>query len=108
MKGYKVFNPDFTCRGFQYEVGKTYKHDGPMFICHSGFHFCREVADCFTYYAFDPQNKVAEIDAIGLVVSDCDKSVTNEITIVREIPWEEVLELVNTGRGCAGSKARWR
>ena len=25
MKGYKVFNPDWTCRNFQYEVGKTYE-----------------------------------------------------------------------------------
>lgn len=22
IKGYKVFNPDWTCRDFQYEVGK--------------------------------------------------------------------------------------
>ena len=26
IKGYKVFNPDWTCRDFQYEVGKTFKH----------------------------------------------------------------------------------
>lgn len=24
MEGYKVFEPDWTCRGFQYEVGKTF------------------------------------------------------------------------------------
>ena len=104
MTGYKVFNPDFTCRGFKYEVGKTYKHDGPLSICHSGFHFCREVADCFNYYSFDPKNKVAEIEATGLVESDGDKSVTNEITIVREIPWEEMLAIANTGKGCTGLK----
>ena len=104
MTGYKVFNPDFTCRGFKYEVGKTYKHDGPLSIRHSGFHFCREVADCFNYYSFDPKNKVAEIEATGLVESDGDKSVTNEITIVREIPWEEMLAIANTGKGCTGLK----
>jgi len=102
MKGYKVFNPDFTCRGFQYEVGKTYKHNGPLSICHSGFHFCRKVADCFGYYAFDPRNKVAEIEATGLVESKEDKSVTDEITIVREISWEEMLTLANTGTACTG------
>ena len=102
MKGYKVFNPDFTCRGFKYEVGKTYKHDGPIAICKSGFHFCRNVADCFKYYSFDPKNKVAEIEATGLVESDGDKSVTNEITIAREIPWMEMLTLANVGKGCTG------
>ena len=27
VKGFKVFNPDWTCRGFQYEVGKTYEEE---------------------------------------------------------------------------------
>ena len=27
MKGYKVFKPDWTCRGFQYSVGKTFEED---------------------------------------------------------------------------------
>ena len=102
IKGYKVFNPDWTCLGMKYEVGQTYKHDGPISICKAGFHFCRKVADCFSYYSFDPQNKVAEIEAIGLVESDSTKSVTNEIKILREIPWAEMLELANEGKGNAG------
>ena len=97
MKGYKVFNPDWTCRGFKYEVGQTYKHDGDIGVCKSGFHFCRVAADCFDYYSFDPNNKVAEVEALGLVESDNTKSVTNELRIVREIPWSELLEIVNTG-----------
>ena len=102
MKGYKVFNPDWTCRGFKYEVGQTYKHEGDISICNRGFHFCRDAADCFNYYSFDPNNKVAEVEAIGLVESDDTKSVTNELRIVREIPWAELLTLVNAGQGCAG------
>ena len=102
MKGYKVFNPDFTCRGFQFEVGKTYRHEGDIGLCRAGFHFCRKAADCFNFYGFDPNNKVAEIEAIGLVESDEVKSVTNEIKIVREIPWSEVLEIVNEGKSCTG------
>ena len=27
VKGYKVFNSDWTCRDFQFEVGKTYEED---------------------------------------------------------------------------------
>ena len=102
MKGYKVFNPDFTCRGFQFEVGKTYEHKGKLEICRSGFHFCRHVADCFNYYFFNPKNRVAEVEAVGLVESDRDKSVTDKITIVREIPWVEMLELANQGKGNNG------
>lgn len=102
MKGYKVFNPDFTCRGMQYEVGKTYKLDGPLEMCKNGFHFCLRVADCFNYYAFNPHNKVAEIEASGRVETEGDKSVTDEITIVREISWDEMLALTNSGKGNTG------
>ena len=102
IKGYKVFNLDWTCRGFKYEVGKTYKHDGNIEVCGAGFHFCQKVSDCFTYYDFNRNNKVAEVEAVGLVETRDDKSVTNEIVIVKELTWHEVLDLVNTGRDCTG------
>lgn len=62
MKGYKVFKHDWTCRDFQYEVGKTYKHDGPLKICRSGFHFCRNVDDCFNYYRLGKTRTVFVFD----------------------------------------------
>ena len=102
VKGYKVFNPDWTCIGFRYEVGKTYEHNGDIELCGSGFHFCVEAVDCFNYYAFDSNNKVAEVEAIGFVETGDDESVTNKIKIVRELDWSEVLKLVNTGRECTG------
>ena len=104
IKGYKVFNPDWTCRGFQYEVGKTFKHDGNIEMCGAGFHFCQKISDCFNYYAFNSSNKVAEVEAIGLVETRNDKSVTNEITILRELTWHEVLDLANTGKNCTGNR----
>lgn len=84
-KGYKVFNPDWTCRRFQYEVGKTYKHNGNIKIGSEGFHFYNRLADCFKYYPFDLNNKIAEIEATGNVVSRDDISVTDEIVICREM-----------------------
>ena len=100
VTGYKVFGPDWKCRSFQYEVGKTYHVDYNVKLCERGFHFCKNLADCFSYYRFDPCNKVAEIEAYGTIIqSDVDaKCCTNNITIVRELSWEEVLRLVNTGR----------
>ena len=73
-KGYKVFNPDWTCRGFQYKIGETFIHNGNIEMCGKGFHFCQKASDCFTYYNFDSNNKVAEVEAIGLVETDGDKS----------------------------------
>ena len=64
MIAYKVFNSDWTCRGFKYQVGETYEEDINPSVCDLGFHFCKKLADCFSYYAFDPDNKVAEIEAI--------------------------------------------
>ena len=52
MKGYKITNPDGTCRNFKSEVGKEYTHDGDMKLCESGFHFCINAAACFNYYDF--------------------------------------------------------
>ena len=104
MKGYKVFNPDWTCRGFQYEVGKTYKEERSPVLCVFGFHFCERVADCFNFYSFNPNNKVAEVEALGEVVTaeDEGKSCTNVIKIVREVSWEEMLTLANSGKGNTG------
>ena len=102
MRGYKVFEPDWTCKGFQYEVGKTYEIEDKPILCKKGFHFCEKAIDCFSFYEFTPDNKVAEVDALGEWVSDGRKSCTNKITILRELSWEEVLRIVNTGRGCTG------
>jgi hypothetical protein len=102
MKGYKVFNPDWTCNDFQYEVGKTFEMNKPPVICRQGFHFCKKATDCFEYYRFDPKNKVAEVEALGEIETEDNKSCTNKIHIIRELSWYEVLDLVNTGSGNTG------
>ena len=109
MKGYKVFNKDWTCRGFQYEVGKTYEMKENPVCCERGFHFCGKLIDCFNCYRFDSENKVAEIEAMGAIDKGNNKFCTNKIKIIRELTWHEVLDLVNagkynTGRGNTGNK----
>ena len=102
VKGYKVFNPDWTCRAFQYVCPGTFEEAVIPSTCNAGFHFCLKAADCFNYYDFDAKNKVAEVIALGDVDCRGDKCCTNKIQIVREVPWSELLEIVNTGKGCSG------
>lgn len=104
MKGYKVFNPDWTCRGYQFEVGKTFEEDVKPEYCERGFHFCTKASGCFSYYNFDPSNKVAEVEAVGDIDTHSNnaKCSTNKLHIIREITWQEVLELVNLGEACTG------
>ena len=102
IKGYKVFNPDWTCKGKQYTCPGTFEEDVNPSVCNVGMHFCKSAADCFRYYDFDPNNHVAEVIAHGTVAEGEDKCATNKLEIVREIPWAEVLEIVNTGKACTG------
>ena len=102
VKGYKVFAPDWTCKGKQYTCPGTFEEYVNPSVCNVGMHFCKNAADCFRYYDFDPNNHVAEVIAHGTVAEDENKCATNKLEIVREIPWTEVLEIVNTGKACTG------
>ena len=103
VKGYKVFNPNWTCRYKQYTCPGVFEENVIPSVCDRGMHFCKKAADCFNYYKFNPENKVAEVIAFAdRTVEDGDKCATNHLEIVREIPWAELLEIVNTGKGCAG------
>ena len=98
VRGYKGFNPDMTCRGFQYEPGKVYEIDGKIEPCERGFHFCRNMADVFNYYGKNGC-RYAEVEAFGKVIDGDDKSVTDRIRIVRELTRAEVLEIMYTREG---------
>ncbi len=102
VKGYKVFNSDWTCRDKQYTCPGTFEENVSLDVCYQGIHFCRKAIDCFCYYNFDPSNHVAEVIAYGNVKERDNKCCTDKLKIVRELSWHEVLELVNTGRNCTG------
>lgn len=103
VKGYKGFNPNWTCHPttdivFQYEVGKTYEIDETPECCKRGFHFCEKLTDCFEYYEANKRNKFAEVLALGDIDTEGNKSCTNKIKIVREISWEEICNSTNLGK----------
>lgn len=105
VKGYKVFYSDLTAHaGFQYEIGKSYEMDETPIACQRGFHFCKELRDCFNYFDFNPQNRIAIVEAYGECVDDSGgKSATNKIRILKEISWYEALDLLNTGDSNSGN-----
>lgn len=104
MRGYKVFNPNWNCRGKQYSCPGIFEQKGKLELCKNGIHFCRKLTDCFNYYKFCSKNKVAEVEAIGEIIEDekTGKYCTSKIKIIRELNWYEVLDLVNTGKDNTG------
>ena len=50
INGFKGFDKDLKCRGFQFEVGGKYEEKKAI-ACEAGFHFCEFPFDVFGYYA---------------------------------------------------------
>ena len=100
IKAYKAFNSDLTCKGFQYEVGKTYRHNAVLKLCEAGFHACESLVDCFSFYPFsETKTRVAEVLVWGKVEYEDrgNKLCASNIKVVRELAWSEVLLLCNSG-----------
>ncbi|WP_373206497.1 DUF7666 domain-containing protein [Coprococcus phoceensis] len=74
MKGFKGFNPDFTCRGKQYEENKIFEEEAAE-ICESGMHFCENPFEVLRYYNLVNKNgkinEFAEVEAL-------DEALTND------------------------------
>ena len=96
----KGFDEDLKCRGYQFEIGKTYEiklPDGYEFteydLCSDKvFHYCNSLKDVHGYYSVNPSehNRFCEIEVLGKEVTDGDKCGSNKIKIIREIVGEEL------------------
>ena len=89
VTAFKMFDPDLKCRGFQYEVGETYKLKGDADPCRNGFHACPSPLACFDYYP-PSTSRYAVVEARGAVERD-DKIASAEITIKAELSLHEFI-----------------
>ena len=85
VKGYKGFDKNMQCRGFQYKVGGKYKED-EVSICEKGFHFCENPLDVFGYYG-PADSRYAEVEGGGKIekYSGDSKVACSELHIKAEI-----------------------
>ena len=107
MIGYKATDMNGCCRGFKFEVGKTYTKDTPkeeLECCTDKvFHFCREL------FAIEKESdyKLSESRLFEVIAGDFvrsgDKYGTNSLTILREIEGEEKLYLINSRNRNSGN-----
>ena len=93
MKAYKGFNKDMTCRGFQFEEGKTYEEKEAK-LCRNGFHACEYPLDVFGYY--DPASSVfheVELDEVDSARDSDSKVSAKKITIGARLSIHRLVEL---------------
>lgn len=100
ITGYKAFDPDFKCRDYQYEVGKTFEHNGKIQMCYKGFHFCyNDPIDVFQYYPLVYERngqsaRLAKVSALKkdtIIDRDGFKCVTSKISIDEEITLDALI-----------------
>ncbi len=93
LTAYKGFDKDLKCKGFRYEIGKTYHHAGSVAVCASGFHACLNPLDVFNYYS-PPSSRFCIVDAFGEIQShhEDSKIASASITIQAEIKLPEIIK----------------
>ena len=84
---YKGFDKNLCCRGFQYEIGKEYVHEGKIECCESGFHACTNPFDVLDYYEADGKNRYCEVEQSGSIKTGNgdSKQASSKIKIKAEI-----------------------
>ena len=91
IRAYKAFDQNMQCRGFQFDVGQTYEHDGPVKACESGFHACENPLDVWRYYALDSRYAVVEMGGDVSRHDGDSKIAAARITISAEIALPQII-----------------
>jgi len=95
VSGYKIFDPNWKCKDFQYKVGEVaeLKADQPLRMCSSGFHFCKRAIDCLIYYPLSCSFKFAKVKAVGSVIEEKTKCATDKLLVEEELTLEQFAEM---------------
>jgi len=104
VKAYKAFNQDMTCRGFQYEVGKTYKHEGDASLCNTGFHAYLHPLDVLNCHPVTSRFAVVELDGVSPETDEDTEVCGAEITIQAEV---QISDLVDAAVKHVFDAAQW-
>ena len=97
ISAFKGFDKDMRCRGYQFEIGNTYLHEGTVKACSSGFHSCENPLDVLNYYPLvgddGSLNKFASVKAFGTISrhSDESKIASASISIEAELKLPEII-----------------
>lgn len=92
MKAYKGFDKDLKCRGFQYEIGKTYEEPKAE-LCEAGFHACEMPLDVLKYYpSATSRYCVVDLHGVSDEREDDSKVCAKEIKIGAEIGIPELVK----------------
>lgn len=94
IKGYKIFNSDWTCRDKQYKLGGTF-HEDEVELCNRGMHFCTKLEDCFDYYNFNISMHVAMVEGYGTVdySTDDSKVSVSDLKTIKELTLKDSKQL---------------
>ena len=86
VKGFKGFDKNLKCRGYQFEVGKTFIHNGKVKACSTGFHFCENPIDVLHYYNAG-NSRFCEVEGSGEISKDGSDSkvAVSELHISAEV-----------------------
>ena len=94
MLGYKGFDKELKCRGFQFEIGKKFVHDGVLKLCNSGFHFVEYPLDMFNYYSPGLLSRFASVEVEGVTdeIENDSKRVGKSLEVKAEISFHTIVE----------------
>ena len=90
---YKAMNPDMTCQGKKYEVGKTYFEDKAD-CCNAGMHACENPFEVLRYYPMKDNPRFFEVECGG-EISKSDKGsklACTELTVKGELNFAGMLK----------------